>query len=491
MNPTRTPIVTAIVLLIALVAGAAFYVASDGDAGGATAPEASSAQALTVSARDTAKRSLSGVAVRLVDATGTTVTSGTTDAAGQLTLTFTPAAGSYAVIADTPTGYLARDDKDGGSSHVGGPSCDNVFLCIYLTATEVRAADGSTSIVVELSDVTVDQRGDLDDLWFEMTPPAVADEEPIGSLPAADEESIGSLPAADEESIGSLPGADDDVLLGGSDDRLVGAGLASVCVNVVHRSVESQRSNSGIWVRGEVYGFDGGWIWVEGPTINGGDPVQIPVEGGLFEGPLGIDSYGDHDLTRFELQDRDPGFEPVDLLPTLADGPGTSLPVGPAEGPAFESECFDFERAAEPASAGEPAIEVPSAPASGDVDAALPDATDRVQEFLDGFVAAHVAGDHDSLLDTLHPAVSAAFGAETCTEYVEATTGSIRGARLIGVGDATTFVLDTPSGPVELPQVIPFAVELHLLDGSEMHADAHLSIDGDDARWLTMCGADG
>lgn len=120
-------------------------------------------------------------------------------------------------------------------------------------------------------------------------------------------------------------------------------GLAQFCASVRHQPIAEQNAASGVWVNGAIYGLDEGtWIWVEGPTINGGQGVELPVTDGAFEGPLGINSYGDHELTTFEL--RAPDADPIDLLPTLADGPGTIFPVDAAEGPVFDHECFDFAR---------------------------------------------------------------------------------------------------------------------------------------------------
>ena len=123
-----------------------------------------------------------------------------------------------------------------------------------------------------------------------------------------------------------------------ADPNDVAVGLSSLCITVVH-----DETNSGIWVRGGVSGLEEGWIWVEAPTVNGGEPVQDPVEAGVFEGPLPIVQYGDHEVTRFELVPGGPDPMPVDLMPVLLDGPGAVFPVDADEGPVFDSECFDFE----------------------------------------------------------------------------------------------------------------------------------------------------
>jgi hypothetical protein len=46
-----------------------------------------------------------------------------------------------------------------------------VYLCIYLTATEVQDKAAAKTVVLTLSHVRHDQIGELDDLWFEMEAP--------------------------------------------------------------------------------------------------------------------------------------------------------------------------------------------------------------------------------------------------------------------------------------------------------------------------------
>ena len=474
---TTTAAIAGLIAVIALVIG--FFVIAGRGAGAddpdtTVAPAAANEQSLTVSARDTSKRALSGVAVRLLGADGTTVTSGTTGSSGEASLTFTPKAGTYVVVADEPTGYHARDDKDGGATQVGGPPCDNSYLCIYLTVTEVRNADGTTSFTVELTHVTSDQRSDLDDLWFEMTPPAAATEEETAiAVDEPDEETLIGDPV--EETIDQATDESDE---NNDPDTAVDEpeqlGLGSICADVRHQPVDDQKSKSGIWVRGEVYGLDGGWIWVEGPTINGGEPVRIPVEGGAFEGPLGISSYGDHEIVGFELQGDDSSV-PTDLLPTLAEGPGTVFPVGPEEGSVFDSECFEFA----------PPTAVPVLPI--DEQAA---AEAEVDEFLIRFVDDHTTGNVDDLLATLHPAVPLAFGESICSDYVARTVGSIVGAETVSVGLPVELDLDTPNGVVTFPEAIPFTVEFTLTDGSTVTNEANLALHDGEAHWLTRCGVD-
>lgn len=485
-----TAAATALIGIIALVIG--FFVIAGGDDGAAGDPIApadpTTEQALTVSARDTSQQALSGVAVRLLDGTGATVTSGTTGSTGEASLSFTPKAGTYVVVADEPTGYRARDDKDGGATQVGGPPCDNVYLCIYLTVTEVQHADGTTSLTVEIEYVTPDQHGDLDDLWFEMTPPNAAGDEEASLVvdESSDEILVGDSvdeatvdeATADETTADETTADTGDDTDSATDEVAAGPpGLRQVCVDVRHAEVAEQNAASGIWVRGEVYGLDGGWIWVEGPTINGGEPVQVPVEDGAFETPLGINSYGEHELTRFDLGSDDIE-DSIDLLPTLDEGPGVVFPVDSDEGPVFDDECFDFEPPVETDDATEVAID-PQAAAEAAVD-----------EFLIGFVDDHTTGNVDDLLATLHPSVPLAFGESVCSEYVARTAGSITGAETLSVGVPGPLDLDTPNGAITFPEAIPFTVEFTLTDGSTVTNDANLALHDGSAHWLTRCGVD-
>ncbi|MFK8022474.1 MAG: carboxypeptidase-like regulatory domain-containing protein [Ilumatobacter sp.] len=485
---------------IALAGGAFLAAGGNDDASGATAPQpATTAQSITALARDTSNNPLSGVAVRLVDSSNATVASGTTTSTGQVSLSFTPSAGTYLVIADEPAGYLSRDDKDGGASSVTGPNCSNVYLCISLTATDMIDAAGNTSVSVELTHVRPEQVAELDDLWFEMTPPAAIVEEetsiavgevtPDVLIGDPSDELIGEL---DDDAAGSL----DDSMLDDIEDVAIPApGLQQICANVQHQPVVEQNAASGIWVRGEVYGLDGGWIWVEGPTINGGEPLQIPLTNGAFDAPLGINQFGDHELDRFELSSDDPTIDPVDLLPTLEMGPGNTFPVGPDEGSVFDTECFEFEPPVDTDSNQADPFEDTNTEDTSTEDAnaqevSIEEATTTVDAFLDGFVEAHRNTDSSSLYGTLHPSVPLAFGEDVCAEYVTRTTGSIADASTTSVGLPAVLEMNTPGGTITFPEAIPFTVDFTLVDGSTITNDAHLAFHDGEPAWLTMCGVE-
>ncbi|MEO1059816.1 MAG: Ig-like domain-containing protein [Actinomycetota bacterium] len=498
MNRNRTLAATLTFVAVVALALGTFFALGGSGTDAALAPDGGTEQQLTVTARDTQQQPLSGVDVRLLDSTDTAVATGTTRGNGEATLSFTPAAGDYAVVATAPKGYASRDDKDGGSSHQGSPTCDDVFLCIYLTATVGQ--DGS--VLVKIPDVTVDQQQDLDDLWFKLAPPIapVEDESQTAGDPSDDDLLLGD--PSDDVLIGGgddiLGDPSDDVLIGG--DGLFGGGddvlgdpvpeapgLRQLCFDVVHQPVAEQGAASGIWVRGEVYGLEGGWIWVQGPTLNGGEPIEVPVVDGRFDGPLGINSYGDHPVERFELLPEGDGAEPIDLLPTLNDGPGNVVPVTGAEGPAFEQGCFDFDAPVLETPAAElPAADAP-APAPVPVAPVL-DGRQTVEAFLDGFIADHATQDVDGLLDTLHPAIPLAFGETECVDYVTRTTGSLAAAEVGSVGALTDVDLDSPAGPITIPDVLPFEVEFTLTDGSTMSSEANLALLDGEPHWLTRCG---
>jgi hypothetical protein len=367
-----------------------------------------------------------------------------------------------------------------------------VYLCVYVDAVEMLNPDGTTSLAVSLADVASGQENDLDDIWFEMSPPNTAAEEE--SAVAVDESNDDVLVSTDGDDEDDVPIGgddeddvligDDDVLIGGDDEVAEAPGLRQLCVNVAHQPVSEQEAASGIWVRGEVYGLDKGWIWVEGPTINNGEPLQIPVDNGAFDAPLGINQYGTHELDRIELQGDGPAATPTDLLPTLLDGPGAVFEVDGDEGPVFESECFDFDAPA-PITR-----DAPFDPEEQEEQQAqdLIDTEAEVAEFFTGFVNDHLEGDSDHLLATLHPAVPLAFGEAACTEYVKRTTGSIVGAEVLSVGIVSEIELTTPNGPISFPEAIPFSVEFTLADDTTVVNDGNLASHDGETNWLTRCG---
>ncbi|MGI9601025.1 MAG: hypothetical protein ACR2QE_04015 [Acidimicrobiales bacterium] len=256
-------------------------------------------------------------------------------------------------------------------------------------------------------------------------------------------------------------------------EEIFGPGLKKLCVSVEHAEVPEQNAASGIWVRGEVYGLDGGWIWVEGPSLNNGDPIGIEVIDGAFDAPLGINSYGDHAIESFDLfASADEVDAAADLLDSLVLGPGTVLPVGPDEGPVFDQECFDFDPPTPAATTGRggPAELVPA--------------------FLDSFEAAHAADDVEWLLGHLHPAVPDAFGSATCDDYVEATAGSITAVELVDVGPPGPFDLAGPQGPIDFDQAVPFTAVFTTFEGDDITNAGHLPVLDGELTYLTTCGAD-
>ncbi len=460
----------ALLLTVGLALGLFFALGSDSET--ATADDSATAQLLTGIVRDTDGRPLRNNRVSIYKGTDRVATA-TTNSAGEAALTFEPEPGTYLVVADEREGYTPHDDKDGEASHIGDTVCTHTKLCIYLTATQVTHADATTSVEVEISHVKAEQKSELDDLWFEMKQDATAIEE------EEDLVSIGQDPVSIE---------DDDSLIStgpGEFDGPPEAGLSRFCADVRHTEVAEQSSPSGIWVRGSVFGFSGGWVWVEGPTINGGTPVQLPVDDGVFEGPLGISSYGDHAIERFELQDAE-GGRTVDLLPALEAGPGSVFPVDANEGPALDQECFDID----PLEAAEPTTESASEPTSEPVieEGARVLSEAMIDSFFERFIAAHENRDADHLIETLHPAIPEAFGAQVCSDYVRNTTGSLAGFEILSIGQPGTVELDTPSGTIVIEDTHAFSIEFTLTDGSTFQNDANLGLVDGEPHWLTRCG---
>ena len=252
----------------------------------------------------------------------------------------------------------------------------------------------------------------------------------------------------------------------GDPERPVLPGLQSLCSSVVHGDASSD-----VWLNGKVSNLQDGWIFAEGPTFNGGEPVEIPISDGSFDASLPIVQYGDHALTLFELGWPD-APSPQNLLPTLAEGPGVIFPVGSAEGPIFDEECIEFGQ--EAPDRIEPSI----------------DAERVTNEFIFGFVGDHITGDVAHLQHTLDPAIRLAYGDDVCTEYIARTAGSLTGATVIAVGTAQPLDMNTPSGPINFPEAIPFTVEFEVADGSTFVNDGHLPIRDGAPHWLTTCGVE-
>ena len=259
--------------------------------------------------------------------------------------------------------------------------------------------------------------------------------------------------------------------MAGDPERPVVPGLQSLCSSVVHGDASSD-----VWLNGKVSNLQDGWIFAEGPTFNGGEPVEIPISDGSFDASLPIMHYGDHELTRFELGWAD-APSPQNLLPTLAEGPGVIFPVGSAEGSIFDEECIEF---------GQEALESNHEMFESE----MPDAERVTNEFILGFVGDHITGDVAHLQQTLDPAIRLAYGDDVCTEYIARTAGSLTGATVIAVGTAQPLDMNTPSGPINFPEAIPFTVEFEVADGSTFVNDGHLPIRDGAPHWLTTCGVE-
>ncbi len=310
------------------------------------------------------------------------------------------------------------------------------------------------------------------------------------------------------DDLGDAPdGAPDgfDALFDGSVPAPSGPfGVQQMCFDVQHQPVGEQNAASGIWVSGTVYGMpEGTWIWVQGSSVNDGDPIEIPIVDDVFEGPLGINAYGDHEIAAFELRDG-LGNTLVDVLPQLDSGPGSTVTVGPDEGAPFSEPCFDLEpvfvdgaghQTLDPTGGSiEPVVPVePSEPTEGADETATAEPLDPAglaQGYFHVFAELHVRGDSDALIAGMYPRMRDAFGSETCDEYIRSTTGSITTATVTRVGDVGPLTINAPGGPLEIERALPVGVDFVLTDGRVVPNDANLVIDGGEIFWLTQCGVE-
>lgn len=278
------------------------------------------------------------------------------------------------------------------------------------------------------------------------------------------------------------------------------AALEFACFTTEHAELDSYAV-----VDGKINNVEDGSMYLEGPTFNGGVGIEIPVTAGVFNARLPVTVYGDHEITLFELTTGGPDG-PVDLLPSMLAGPGTVLPIGPGEGPIFDQECIEFtpeelagfdevlEEETNGVDTDEPATNGDAEPDANDAmfeqQRLTEEAARIVNEFMNGFVDDHRSGDAANLQDTLHPAIRLAYGDDLCSEYINRTAGSISGATIIDVVAPQSLDMNTPSGPINFPEAIPFTVEFEVTDGSTFVNDAHLPMHDGEAHWLTTCGVE-
>lgn len=288
------------------------------------------------------------------------------------------------------------------------------------------------------------------------------------------EESEADDVVVDDPEADGLGEPDNDVIQG---DEVPPNGLARWCPSVRHVPPPGLEdlALSGVQVNGEIFGDGYQSIELQGPTLNGGEPLIIPINGRSFEAPIGINEFGDHEIETLDLVDPLGELPPINLLPVLQSGPGAVFPVGPDEGPLFEQECFEF---------APPEMVPPSAEENSEQLRVI------AGRFLNGFEAAHASEDTELLFDTLHPSIPEQFGEETCRGYIDRTVGSIVAAEIVGIDEVAPFELDTPQGPIGFPAVIPLDIEFTTSDGTSMISAAHLPLHNGEVTWLTTCGVD-
>lgn len=303
---------------------------------------------------------------------------------------------------------------------------------------------------------------------------------------------------------GDTPFGDDDILLGAPDDPFpdvtdafggrppgtadaFGSGLATACASSDHTLPDDSGIDrpTGILVEGELYGFPPGtWVWIQGPTLDGGEGRAIPIDHDGFGGYVGIDTYGDHEIKVFEVRNPDPTIPPFDLLPFLEAGPGTTLSVGPEEEPLFGDGCVTI-----------PPLPAPDDPSASGSDAAGIDDPAQAfnpfayaDTFLQEFVDAHRRDDLDHLRDTLHPAVAELFGTERCERYLAATLGSIDTVYVNTATYPESFDLESPTGTASFDNVIRAEVVFATPTDVGIENVIHLPILDGEPTWLTRCG---
>jgi hypothetical protein len=92
------------------------------------------------------------------------------------------------------------------------------------------------------------------------------------------------------------------------------------------------------------------------------------------------------------------------------------------------------------------------------------------------------------LISTLNPIVSDTFGPETCSEYVEATMGSIQDMTALMVAGPTAFVLPAPGGDLTFDNAVPVVAEWTISHtGEQQSVTFHLVEDNGAFTWLTTC----
>lgn len=180
--------------------------------------------------------------------------------------------------------------------------------------------------------------------------------------------------------------------------------------------------------------------------------------------------------------------EPARLVPVTSESSATYTPSSTAPSTSTSTSTSpspSVPRSSEPEAPRTPSLVIQPTPEQAD----SIDWTTQAEDFAAAFGTAHATRNIDHLLATLHPVVFTTFGYDTCSDYVEATMGSIRDLRVLLVGEPATYELASPSGPVLFDDAIAVFGEWYVSSGSERQSfEFHLVPTAVGLTWLTTCG---
>ncbi|GEM_PF-5233621 len=447
---------------------------------------------ITVTVRDQDQNGLSGVSVQSLDPSGNRVDSGVTNAGGEVIVNLGSAAGVYRIVApDVPAGYINHSDSDGANN--GVPQCNDPHRCI-------RYSVDARGTVTVTDDPTLDSGLG----WIEFHKIIYRDDQ--------DEKTYVDPDPADE--LIERPSGGDDTLLGGGGDSLFGGdesanfgvndpATAEVECKVAHGQGESdiitRVSHSGggpntIALLGDAV------LVVTGETMNNGDPMSSPFFGGSAETTSGIFSYGDHPATVqiFNADGNLLGMTEITPQVGPSNGPlegcGGSFPLGlPPLNDNFDDSLSE-DVSDDVLIGGDDVDDLLLGGGNDDLllgaDDDLPDSgpmsdESRIRDFGNDFGEAHDRRDTAFLVNSLHPAVVEAFGAEACQEHVAATTGGVTGVSIVEIGDEQS--LDLGELTVDNARPVIFGW-IETASGQAAEMEGWVAITEDGVRWFTPCG---
>ena len=131
----------------------------------------------------------------------------------------------------------------------------------------------------------------------------------------------------------------------------------------------------------------------------------------------------------------------------------------------------------------------PEEPVETTVAAPDRDIETEIAMFISAFSEAHTNGDLTFLLDTVHPSIYEAFGREACTDYTEATLGSITDMTSLGAGPELPFVLSNGAEELTFEHSYSVAAQWTETPTDTTNVVTFHVVDTDGTlTWLTTCG---